>query len=127
MTLQPQDIRYERGDGIHCGFCTEELRYSPPYHNILLVGSAPLMVAAIALGGVEIGLIGVFKVVLAWFFGSIALATRISWIRPPKVRLANDNDEDPDKPPSILSWPLRRSGPDAPRAMRLVDLPGGLP
>jgi hypothetical protein len=101
--LQPQDIKYERGNGIHCGFCKEELRYSPPYHNILLFGSAPLMVAAVALWGVENGLIGVFKIILAWFFGSIALATLISWIKPPKLRLANDNDEDPYKPPSILS------------------------
>jgi hypothetical protein len=102
LTLQPRDVKNEWGNGIHCAFCGAEVRYSPPYQHIFLLGSSPIMVAALAVRGIKQGLITSIVIVVMWFVGSIWLAALISFIRPPKLKLANDGDEDPYTPPSIF-------------------------
>jgi prepilin signal peptidase PulO-like enzyme (type II secretory pathway) len=95
-------LKNEWGNGIHCRKCSAEVRYSPPYPVIFLFGSAPILVAALAVRGVEEGFVASIKMVLAWFLGSICAAVFFSWIKPPKLKLANDGDEDPYPTPSIF-------------------------
>jgi hypothetical protein len=101
-TLQPRDLKNKWGNGIHCVLCDAEVRYSPPYQHIILFGSSPVMVAALAVRGAEQGLIASIMIVIMWFVGSIWLAALICMIKPPKLKLANDGDEDPYNPPSIF-------------------------
>lgn len=101
-TLKLRDLKNEWGNGIHCALCGAEVRYSPPYQNIILFGSSPIMVAALAVRGIQQGLVASIMIVVAWFVGSIWLAILISIVKPPKLKLANDGDEDPYNPPSIF-------------------------
>jgi hypothetical protein len=98
--LQPQDLKNEWGCGTHCVLCGAKVRYSPPYHLIILFGSLPFLIAELAVRGIEQGLLASIIMVIIWFFGSIYLAIFISWIRPPKLKL--ECDEDLYSPPSIL-------------------------
>jgi hypothetical protein len=101
-TLQPRDLKNEWRNGIHCAICGAEVRYSPPYQHIILFGSSPFMVAALAVRGIERGFLASIMIVVVWFVGSIWLAGVISMVIPPKLKLANDGDEDPYNPPSIF-------------------------
>ena len=100
LTLQPRDLKNEWGNGIHCALCGAEVRYSPPYQHIILFGSFPIMVAALARSWK--GFVASIMIVVVWLVGSISLAGLISFIKPPKLKLANDGDEDPYTPPSIF-------------------------
>jgi hypothetical protein len=100
--LRPQEIKNEWGNGIHCPVCGAEVRYSPAYQHIILIGSSPFLVAALSIRGIEQGFVASIMMVLAWFVGSILLSVLVCNILPPKLKLASDDEEDPYSPPSIL-------------------------
>jgi len=100
--LQLRDIKYKWNEGIYCGECGVEVRYSPPYQNLIIFGSSPVIVAALAVRGIERGFLASIEMIATWFLGSILVSSLLFIIFPPKLKLANDGDDDPYSTPSIL-------------------------
>jgi hypothetical protein len=108
-TLKHSDLRVSVKDAVVlgnsrlCPSCGIEVCYHPDYGRIILISTLPLLLIALRLWGVEAGLWTCVTMLIAWWFGSVWLAVMVTQIFPPKLRLANkDDDVGPFSPPTMF-------------------------
>jgi hypothetical protein len=94
--LDPQWLRSSWGkpNEVVCPICCLRLRYSPPYRLIMLGASLPLLAFFIATTGFRDGAIVAVASVAAWIGVSMAASAVLSYVKPPKLKLA------PRRPPA---------------------------
>jgi hypothetical protein len=96
--MSSQDLRTRWGGGSECPNCSASLRWSPPYHMIVLWGSSPILIFLIATKGIREGLLPILAMALEWLIGSIIVAILVSLIHPPKLKLTSGRST----PPTLL-------------------------
>ena len=93
-TLKSSMLRAEFGSRkghVICPSCNRTLRYSPPYHMITLWGSSPIFIYFLLTRGIREGWLSSVRMLLAWFVGSIVVSAYISRIKPPILKLSDDD------------------------------------
>jgi len=93
--MSSQDLRARWGGGSECPNCCASLRWSPPYHMIVLWGSFPILVFFIATKGIREGLVSIMTMAVTWLIGSTVVAILVSLIHPPKLKLTSDDGAPP--------------------------------
>jgi|HubBroStandDraft_6_1064221.scaffolds.fasta_scaffold192301_2 hypothetical protein len=108
-TLQHSDLRVSVKDAMVlgnsrlCPSCGIEVCYYPDYARIIVLSTLPLLAIALCVWGVQAGLWTCVKMLVAWWFGSVWLAVMVAQLFPPRLKLANkDDDVGPFSPPSML-------------------------
>jgi hypothetical protein len=93
--LSPHKLKTRLRGGSECPVCNAALRWSPPYHLIVLWGSFPILVFFVVSEGIRGGIRLVIMMVLTWLLQSIAISVILAWIKPPKLKLAEDGNAPP--------------------------------
>ena len=93
--LSPHELKVRWGGGSECPVCCAALRWSPPYHLIVLWGSFPILVFLVLSEGIRGGIALVIAMVLTWLLQGIAISVILARIKPPKLKLADDSGSGP--------------------------------
>jgi hypothetical protein len=81
--------RWNSPNEVLCPMCCVRLRYSPPYRLIILGTSLPLLAFFIATTGIREGALATVSSAVTWFAGSLAASALLSYVKPPKLKLAS--------------------------------------
>ena len=102
--LDPQWLRSSWGkpNEVVCPICCLRLRYSPPYRLIVLGASLPLLAFFVATTGFRGGALVSVASVAAWVGVSMAASALLSYVKPPKLKLASHR---PPAAPELLRKP----------------------
>jgi hypothetical protein len=93
--VTPQELRTEWGGGVTCPACSASLRYWPPYHFIVMWITLPALCWLIITRGIAQGLVFCLRLVVLWIMGWLVLSLILSWIKPPKLKLARRDGDPP--------------------------------
>jgi hypothetical protein len=88
--LEPPWLRssWRNPNEVLCPICCLRLRYSPPYRLILLGASLPLLAFFIGTTAFREGALVAVASVAVWIGVSMAASALLSYVKPPKLKLA---------------------------------------
>jgi hypothetical protein len=95
-TFAPNKLRMDwRSAGrSECPECGIGLRASPPYPQIVMRGSIPILCFLLVTKGIQGGLLFSAKLVVIWIVVTIVISALLAQIKPPKLKLDTRKDRD---------------------------------
>ena len=104
LRVSVKDAMVVGGNSRLCPSCgIQKSAITPDYARIILISTLPLLLIALRFWGVEAGLWTCVTMLIAWWFGSVWLAVMVAQIFPPRLKLANkDDDVGPFSPPTMF-------------------------